>query len=162
MRIQEIWTTLEKFMDSCEIRGWKTSKKNYWVETEKGYHNFLWTKHIHLSSFISITASRKCVVQKGQSYQVVDASYTAWLFAEEPSKTLLEAAYENPEITKRTAIYNLNPISKGKSQILKLNETDSPVFHEFERFLVETLEIKLKPMINPKIKYGEHKVTELV
>jgi hypothetical protein len=161
MRISKIQDILKRFKNSCIFHGWKTSEKDYWVETKDGYHNFLWIRNIHPSSFRSIAANRKCVVQEGLSYRVVEASYTAWLFSEVPSKSLTKAIFENPEFSKRIALYNLSPLLEGKNLGFKLNNTDSPVFLEFENFLKKELKVKLKPVINPGIDSEEHKIRKL-
>jgi len=153
---------IERFKDSCKFHGWKTSEKNDWIETKNEYHNFLWTRNIHPSSFKTIATNRKCVVQEGLSYRVVEASYTAWLFSETPSETLVKTIFDNPDFSKRIALYNLSPILKGKNVGFKLNHTDSPVFQEFERFLRKELKVKLEPIINPEIDSEEHTVTKLV
>lgn len=143
-KIREI---LKRFENLCRLQGWKVSEKDDWIKTEKGYHNFLWTRSIHPSSFKSITRNRKCVVREGLSYRVVQASYTAWLFSEAPSETLIKSVCENPDFSKRTALYNLNPILEGKSFGYKLNSTDSHVFQEFENFLKKKLKVELKTML---------------
>ena len=155
-KIREI---LERFKNLCKFHGWKTSEKDDWIETKNGYHNFLWTRSIHPSSFKSIAANRKCVVREGLSYRVVEASYTAWLFSEAPSETLIKAISENPDFSKRVAVYNLSPVLEGKNIGFKLNDTDSPVFQEFENFLRKELKVKLKPILNLEIDSEEHAVT---
>lgn len=161
MKTSKIQEIIKRFKDLCTFHGWKTSEKDYWIETEDGYHNFLWTRNIHPSSFKSITANRKCVVQEGSSYHVVEASYTAWLFSETPSQTLLKTVFENPGFSKTTAIYNLNPALEGEKTIFKLNHTDSPVFQEFENFLKNELKVKLEPIINPEINSEKPEITKL-
>ncbi|MEM1539564.1 MAG: hypothetical protein QXK33_04035, partial [Candidatus Bathyarchaeia archaeon] len=123
-----------------------------WVEAEDGYHNFLLTRNIHPSSFKIIAANRKCVLREGSFYRVVEAAYTAWLFSETPPKDLANLIFKNPELTKRIALYDLSPLSKGKKVCLKLNFTDSLVFNEFENFLREELKVKLKPCPTPRQK----------
>jgi hypothetical protein len=162
MKMSKIRKIIERFKDLCKFHGWKTSEKNDWIETKNEYHNFLWTRNIHPSSFKTITANRKCVVQEGLSYRVVEASYTAWLFSETPSESLVKTIFDNPDFSKRIALYNLSPILKGKNLGFKLNHTDSPVFQEFERFLRKELKVKLEPIINPEIDSEEHTVTKLV
>ena len=159
--MSRIWEILKPFKDLCKFHGWKTSEKDDWVETENGYHNFLWTRSIHPSSFRSIAVNRKCVVREGLSYRVVEASYTAWLLSETPSETLVKAIFENPSFSKRIALYNLSPVLEGKNLGFKLNHTDSPVFQEFENFLKKKLKVNLKPILNPEIDSEEHVVTKL-
>lgn len=161
MKLSRIREILKRFKDLCKSHGWKTSEKDDWVETEKGYHNFLWARSIHPSSFRRITANRKCVVREGLSYRVVEPSYTAWLLSESPSETLIEVISENPDFSKKIALYNLSSISEGKDLGFKLNHTDSPVFQEFENFLRKELNVKLSPIRTPEIDPEEHTVTKL-
>ena len=152
---------IEKFKDLCKLHGWKTSEKDDYIEMKNEYHNFLWARSIHPSSFKRIVANRKCVVREGLSYRVVEASCTAWLFSEAPSETLIKAISEDPDFSKRIALYNLSPILEGKNLGFKLNNTDSPVFQEFENFLEKELKVKLKPISNPEIVSEKRAVTKL-
>lgn len=161
MKLSRICEILKRFKNLCKSHGWKTSEKDDWVETKKGYHNFLWARSIHPSSFRRITANRKCVVREGLSYRVVEPSYTAWLLSESPSEILIKAISENPDFSKKIALYNLSPISEGKNLGFKLNHTDSPVFQEFENFLKKELKVKLSPIRTPETDSEEHAVTKL-
>lgn len=148
MKMSKVWEILRKFKELCSFRGWKTSESNDWVEVNDKYHNFLLARKVHPTSFKSIVANKKCVVQEGLSYRVVETSYTAWLFSEAPSETLFKMLYENSDFSKRIAIYDLSSL-EGKNLCVKLNHTDSPVFREFERFLKEKLKVKFKPLSSP-------------
>ena len=141
-----VWEILRKFKDVCRVRGWKTSESEDWIEIDDKYNSFLWARDIHPSSFKRIVSNRKCVVQEGLSYRVVEASYTAWLFSETPSETLVKTVFENPDFSERIALYDLSPLLEGKNLCVKLNHTDSPVFQEFERFLRNDLKVKFKPL----------------
>jgi len=141
-----VWEILKKFKDTCRGRGWKTSESEDWIKIDDKYNSFLWARDIHPSSFKRIVSNRKCVVQEGLSYRVVEASYTAWLFSETPSDTLVKTIFENPAFSDRIALYDLSPLLDGKNLCVKLNQTDSPVFEEFERFLRNDLKVKFKPL----------------
>jgi len=141
-----IWEILKKFKDSCKFRGWKTSESEDWIEIGDKYHNFLYARDIHPSSFKRIASTRKCAIQEGLSYRIVEASYTAWLFSEPPSETLVKTIFENPDFSRSVAFYDLSPLFEGKNLCVKLNHTDSPVFQEFESFLKKELKVKLKPI----------------
>jgi len=158
LKIREI---VEQFKNLCKYHSWRTSEKNDWIETDNGYHNFVWAKSVHPSSFKSITTNRKCVVREGLSYHVVKASYIAWLLSETPPKTLAKTISENPDFSKRIALYNLSPISEGKNLGFKLNNTDSPVFQEFEKFLKKDLKVKLQPIFSPEIDSEKQEITTL-
>ncbi|KPV64320.1 MAG: hypothetical protein AOA66_0280 [Candidatus Bathyarchaeota archaeon BA2] len=149
--IPKIWELLEGFKDQCQLRGWKTSEHEDWVKIGDEYHNFLWTQTVHPSTFKKIAVNHKCAIRKGVSYRVVDISYTAWLFTQGPSEELLETVKENPELSRRTAIYDLSWMYTGKPFCSKLNETKSMAFQEFEKFLEEKWKVKVKPVHKPPI-----------
>ncbi len=146
LRIPKVWKLLDGFKCQCQLRGWKTSEHEDWVKIGDEYHNFLWTQTVHPSTFEKIAVNHKCAIRKGVSYHVVDVSYTAWLFPQGPPKGLLETVKENPELSRRTAIYDLSWIYTGKPLCLKLNETKSMAFQEFERFLEEKWGVEVKPV----------------
>lgn len=161
MKTSKVWEILRKFKELCRFRGWKTSESEDWVETDNKYHNFLLTRNIHPSSFKSIAANRKCVVREGLSYRVVEASYMAWLFSETPSEKLANLFLENPEFSKRLALYDLSPLTEGKNTCVKLNYTDSPVFQEFEKFLEKNLGVKIEQYANLKLSLEDCTMAEI-
>ena len=146
MKTPTIWDILNKFKDACNSHGWRTCKSEDWIKIDGEYHTFLWTKDIHPSSFARIASNRKCITHEGLSYRVVDASYTAWLFSESPPETIIKTVFDNPEFSGRIALYDLSFMVKGEKVCIKLNRTDSPVFQEFEQFLKDELNVKLKPL----------------
>jgi hypothetical protein len=145
-RIPKVWELLDGFKGQCQLRGWKTSEHEDWVKIGDEYHNFLWTQTVHPSTFEKIAVNHKCAIRKGVSYQVVDVLYTAWLFTQGPPEGLVQTVKENPELSRRTAIYDLSWVYAGKPLCLKLNETKSMAFQEFERFLEETWRVEVKPV----------------
>jgi len=156
-----VWEILKKFKDCCRFRGWKTSESEDWVEIDDKYHNFLWARDIHPSSFERIVSNRKCIVREGLSYRVVEASYTACLLSETPSETLVKTIFENPDFSRRIALYDLSPLFQGKNLCVKLNYTDSSVFQEFESFLKEQLKVKLKPLSSSEVNSENYTLAEL-
>ena len=145
--IPKVWKLIDLFKDQCQMKGWKSSEHEDWVKTgDEEYHNFLWIQTVHPSTFEKIAVNHKCAIRKGVSYQVVDVSYTAWLFPQSPPENLMQMVNENPELSRRTAIYDLSLAYAGKPLCLKLNETDSTVFKEFEKFLQEELGVEIKPV----------------
>lgn len=134
----KVWSLIDNFKERCRLRGWKTCENEDWIKTEHGeYHNFLWTKTIHPSTFESIASNHKCAIRRGLSYEVVDMSYIAWLFQEKPPEFLIQRVKENPELLKKTAIFDLSCAYTEEALCRKLNETESQVFKEFEQFLEE-------------------------
>ena len=145
--IPKVWKLLDLFKDKCQLKGWKSSEHEDWVKTgDEEYHNFLWIQTVHPSTFEKIAENHKCAIRKGISYQVVDVSFTAWVFPQSPPENLMQMVNENPELSRRTAIYDLSLAYAGKPLCLKLNETDSTVFKEFEKFLQEELGVEIKPV----------------
>lgn len=147
MKMPKIWEIIKNFKNLCAHQGWKTSETEDWVEVDKTYHNFLLARSIHPSSFKSIIKNQKCVIREGLSYQVVEAAYTAWVFSEPPSEMLINAVFENPEFSKRIAVYDLSPLLEGRNICVRLNNTSSHVFSEFERFLKKDLKVKFAPFL---------------
>jgi hypothetical protein len=164
MKMTRVWEILTRFKNLCRRHGWKTCESEDWVEINKGYHNFLWTRNIHLSSFKKLISNRKCVVREGLSYQVVEPTCTAWLFSETPPDGLVRSVVENPSFCSKIALYDLSQLLEGKRTCIKLNNTGSPVFQEFENFLQTELKVKLKPLSSPfdtKVSVGNCAIPEL-
>ena len=143
--MSKIFEILSSFKRFCRIQGWRTSESEDWVELNDDYHNFLWTRNVTPYSFKTIISNRKCVVRKGLSYSVVEPSHLAWLFSEVPSEDLLRTVLQNPDFSKRIAIFDFSPLLNGTNRCIKLNNTDSPVFQEFEVFLKNELKVKVEP-----------------
>ena len=144
MTIPRVWELVRSFKYECESRGWKVSEHEDWVHAGNEYHNFLWTRTVRPAAFKKIAEEHKCAIKQGISYQVVDVAYTAWLFSEAPSEELLQTVAENPELSKRTAIYDLSWAYSEKTLCLKLNQTGSRVFKEFENFLEKKWGVEFK------------------
>ena len=145
--IPKVWKLLDLFKGQCQLKGWKSSEHEDWVKTgDDKYHNFLWIQTVHPSTFEKIAVNHRCAIRKGVSYQVVNVSYTAWLFPQSPPENLMQMVKENPELSRRTAIYDLSSAYAGKPLCFKLNETDSTVFKEFEKFLETELGVEVKPV----------------
>jgi hypothetical protein len=79
-------------------------------------------------------------------YSVVEPSHMAWLFSEVPSEDLFRTVFENPDFSRRIAIFDLSPLLEGKNLCIKLNNTDSPVFQQFEVFLQSELKVTVEPL----------------
>jgi hypothetical protein len=146
MVISRVSEILAKFKLFCMHLGWKTSESEDWVEMNDNYHNFLWARDVHPSSFRRIALDKKCVIREGTSYRVVEAAYTAWLFSQTPSEELARTICENPCLSKSIALYDLSQVTKGKDLCVRLNNTDSQVFQEFEKFLQSELNVRVEPL----------------
>lgn len=148
-KVPRIWDLLESFKKSCHRKGWKTSDYEDIVKIDDEYHNLIGTRTIHPSTFKKIVSSKKRAVSEGKSYRVIDVSYTAWIFQQPPSEQLVKTLTTDSELSKKTALYDLSRAYQGKSLCLKLNETDSLVFDEFEKFLKKTYGVETKPLYKP-------------
>jgi hypothetical protein len=146
MRMSKIWDLLRNFKSLCQRCGWRTSSSEDWVQADDRYNHFLCAGNVQPSSFKRIISDNRFIVRDGLSYQVVEASYTAWLFSEKPKGSLLSEFYSSPEHLKAIALYDLSPLLEGRNVCMKLNRTDSPVFQEFEMFLKNELAVKFKPL----------------
>ncbi len=145
-RIPEVWELLDLFKARCQLKGWKTSKPEDWVKTsDDTYHNFLCIQTVHPSTFEEIGANRKVSFREGVSYRVIKVSYTAWLFLKSPPENLMKRT-KNPELLRTNAVYDLSWAYSSKPLCLKLNETESQVFKEFEKFLEKELGVAVKPI----------------
>ena len=146
MSIPKVWDIVHSFKRECESKGWKISEHEDWVKTDGEYHNFLWSRTVRPATLRKIAYEHKCAIRQGVSYKVVDVAYTAWLFSEAPSEELLHTFAEDSELSKRTALYDLSEADSTKPKCLRLNQTDSKVFREFESFLEKKLGIRFKQM----------------
>ncbi len=145
LSIPKIWELLQDFKDRCKSRGWETSEHEDWIKTNDDYHNLLWIRTVHPSTFEKVALNQKCAIRQGLSYHVVDVSYTAWLLPQPPPRELIQRVLDNPELSSKTAIYDLSWASEGKPVCVKLNMTESQVFREFENFLEDRCGVELKP-----------------
>jgi hypothetical protein len=161
MKTPKVWDIMRKFKELCKFHGWKTSESEDWVEIGDQYHNFLLTRSIHPSSFKIIVTNRKCVVREGLFYRIVEAAYTAWLFSETPPENLVNMVFEDPDFSKRVAIYDLSPFLEGKNLCMRMNYTDSLVFREFESFLRRELGVKFKRYPIQSSKLESSTITEI-
>ncbi len=146
MKISEVWEILERFRKCCKQRKWNTSENEDWIGVDDNYHSFLCAREVHPSSFKRIAAKKKCVVREGLSYRVVEAEYAAWLFSKAPSDDIVKTIREDPELAGRIAVYDFSPLTSGRMNCVKLNNTDSVVFREFESFLKSEIGIVAEPL----------------
>lgn len=145
-KMPQVWELLKNFKDLCSRQGWKTSDYEDLVKMDGEYHDFIGTRTIHPSTFRRIAFNKRRAVPDGKSYRNVDISFTAWVFQQQPSEQLIETLAVDQELSKKTALYDLSGAYQGKPLCLKLNETNSPVFDQFEKFLKETYGVTFKPL----------------
>jgi len=140
------WELIERFKDYCQSRGWETSDREDWVRAGDEYHNFLWIQTVHPSTFEKVALNSRCAIREGAFYRVVDVSYMAWVLPKAPPKRMTRMVAEEPRLSRRIAIYDLSEAYAGRPICLKLNETKSVVFQEFEKFLGIKYKINLRPI----------------
>lgn len=133
--VPKVWELIRCFKNECKTQGYTASENEDWVHVGDEYHNFLWTRTIHPSSFTKIAKASKCAVKEGISYQVVDVAYTAWLFSQSPPEELFKTVMDNQNLSKKIAVYDLSGLHLSKPICIKLNLTESKIFKEFEDFL---------------------------
>jgi len=144
MAVPKVWEILCSFKCDCETLGWSVSENEDWVKAEGLYHNFLWIRTIRPAAVKEIALKHKCAIRKRSCYEIVDVAYIAWLLHETPSEELLQAFFDDPELSKRVALYDLSAVYSDEPICLRLNQTDSRVFMEFEKFLERKWKIKFK------------------
>ncbi len=149
-KVPKIWELLRRFKETCRRKGWKTSDYEDIVKINDKYYDFIGTRTIHPSTFKKIASSRKRAVQEGKSYRIIDIAYTAWVLQRPASEQLVEALTMDSELSKKTALYDLSKVYQGKPFCLKLNETGSHVFDEFEKFLKSKYGVETKPLYAPQ------------
>lgn len=145
LSLPKIWNIIDTFKERCRLNGWKTSENEDWIKTNNGkYHNFLWIQTIYPSTFEKIITNHKCGIRRSTSYEVVDVSYTAWLFKESPPEFIISRVKNITEWSKNTAVFDFSCAYQGKNFCRKLNDTDSVIFREFESFLTDEWNLNLK------------------
>lgn len=140
----KVWELVRCFKDECRTQGYLTSEHEDWVHRDDQYHNFLWTRTIHPSTFTKIAKTSKCAIKEDVSYRVVDVDFTAWLFSEPPQEELLRKVMDDETLAKKVAVYDLSGMHFSKPTCVKLNLTESKVFKEFEDFLRKKWGIEFK------------------
>jgi len=146
MSFPKVWDIISLFKERCRFLGWETSKIDDWVMCGGKYHSFVWIRDVHPSTFVRLASKKRCIVQEGVFYRVVDAAYTAWVFPQDPPKGIIGTVVEDPQLSRRIALYDLSWVYRGKPLCLKVNKTDSVVFREFEKFLKKEVGIQIKLM----------------
>jgi len=130
-----IWDIVERFKPECNGKGWKVYENEDLISVGNEYHYFVWTRHLHPSTFQKVIMKTLIPLREGTFHKRVNISYMAWITSESVSKEILRAFLKYPKLSRRVAIYDISPIYKGESICFKINKTESIVFQEFERFL---------------------------
>jgi len=140
-----VWDIVEKFKRRCKNKGWEICEYEDLVNAGGEYHHLIWTRHVYPSTFKRVAMNPYQSVREGDSYKRVNIAYLAWISQESVSEGTLEILLKNQSLLRKIALYDISPIYKGQPTCLKVNETESPVFQEFERFL-KRYRISFRPM----------------
>ena len=146
MLLPRILRLVDDFKMYCKSRGWRTSQDEDCIEADNEYHNFVWTRTVKPVAFKKMAEKQKFAIRRGTAYRIVDVDYTAWLFSETLSEEFQQISWGNPELFKKTAIYDLSWIKSEEPTCMKLNLTESQVFREFESYLNKTRRIQVRPL----------------
>lgn len=149
VNLPNVWDLIDRFKDKCRLRGWWTPEFEDIVYAGGVYHNFVPARKVYVKTFKSIIANRRCFIRCGLSYKMVDASYIAWVFSRHPSEDIVLTIAKNPQLLERVALFDLGDVYMGKPTCLKINETKSIVFREFERFLKVEYNLSLVKRLPP-------------
>lgn len=149
VKFPDIWELIDQFKHRCRLKGWWVSNYEDVVHANGEYHNFLWARKIYPRTFRSVIANQHYPIREGLSYRIVNVSYTAWISREHLPESLISFVAEDPHLLKSIALYDLSEAYLGKCICLKLNETRSVVFQEFERFLEKEHGLNLRERLPP-------------
>jgi hypothetical protein len=139
----KIWEIVNKFEEwISKEKEWKVSRFYDLIQIGNKYHKFIWTQNFHPETFKKILSRQSCSLGDHLSYRTVRVSYLAWILNETPRPMVWKLIKETPCLSKRVAIYSLSKALIGMPNCLKLNETESVVLDEFEKFLAREYGIK--------------------
>ena len=116
------------------------------VRAKDEYHKFIWKNSVQPKTFERVGANPFCCLREEISLRKVVLSYIAWVLSQTPSESIIRMMAEEPSFPKRIAIYDLSEAYSGKSACLRLNETKSIVFKEFEKFLRVEYNVRFQPL----------------
>jgi hypothetical protein len=128
------WELIAEFKKHCGARGWGTSDIEDSIRVGDKNHNFLWIRTVSPSKVKEISEKHQMVRREGSTFKIVDVAYIAWLLTDPAPSGLYEMIEKDPELARRTAVYDFSKVHLATPTVTKLNKTDSEVFQEFENF----------------------------
>lgn len=144
MQIPIVWDLIKQFKRRCKLRGWWASPYEDVIYAGGEYHNFLCAKRVYPKTFKIISLNNLYPVRENDTmYRLVNVSYTAWILQEKPPEDIFRILDEDQGMRSHIAVYDLSEAYFEKPICIKLNETSSIVFREFERFLREEYRLSL-------------------
>jgi lipopolysaccharide biosynthesis glycosyltransferase len=157
---------IRRFIDYCnKLKGWQTYGNEDLVQVKNSFHQLIWTQNLMPETFKSVVMDPSCTIQsrieslapfdyvepgisqKGP-YRMVRVSFMAWVLPKQPSIAILEFFEKKPQIQNRVALYDLSRFFRSEPICAKLNKTKSPVFDEFESFLINCYGTKFE-LVSP-------------
>ena len=121
------------------------------MDADGVYHKFFWIRGLYVSTFRAITAHPQCTYRDGARQQTVVPRFLAWVLPVTPPTLLwLHLLKDAPKLAGTVALYDLSPVYAGDMAGVKLNETASPVFDAFERFLQDRYAIRFTALTGPR------------
>jgi len=144
-RFLNIWDIFDEFEVVCRLKGWENFEHEDLVKADGKYHYLILTHEIRPKTFKKVVLNPHQGIREKESYKIVDVSYIAWISERRIPEEVLSFLAENPFLLSRVALYDVSPLHEGKKECLRINETDSPVFLEFENFL-SSYGIEVKPL----------------
>lgn len=148
--IPVVWDLIRQFKHQCRLMGWWVSPYEDVIYASGEYHNFLCTRRVYPKTFKIITFSHLYPVRENDVfYRLVNISYTAWIFQEKPPEDILLMVIRDSDMRKHVAIYDLSEAYSERTICMKINETRSIVFQEFEKFLKSEYRLDLVSRLPP-------------
>lgn len=139
-----VWDLIKQFKRQCRSMGWWVSLYEDIIYASGEYHNFLCAKKVYPKTFKAISLSNLYPIRENDiMYRLVNVSYTAWILQEKPSEDIFVILAENQNMRMHVAVYDLSEAYSRNPICMKLNETGSIVFQEFEKFLRDEYRLNL-------------------
>lgn len=140
------WQIIEEFRQNCRKKGWIVLEGKDLIDEREGKYHYLIPVHqIYPETFKRVTSTLYHHVKEGLSFKSIPVSYIAWVSYKLIPEDVIRILINKPELASKVALYDFNQLSSGEKKCLKMNETDSVVFQEFEAFLASR-NINLTPL----------------
>ncbi|MBS7639805.1 MAG: hypothetical protein QW600_00140 [Candidatus Bathyarchaeia archaeon] len=135
LQLSNFWDFIERFKETCKAKGWKILEQGDIIYEGGKYHQMILLHQIHFETFRRVTLNPHRFIREGETLNMINISYIAWISREAIPSEALNFIFAEPRLLSRVALYDLSPLREGRKLCLKINETDSAVFREFENFL---------------------------
>ena len=141
----DFWEVIEEFKNLCTTKGWITFEHEDLVKAGDKYHYLVFTHRIFPETFRRVILNSRQCIREGNMCRTVDVSHIAWISQNAIPDSVLTLLVAKPMLLRKVALYDISPLSRRKNLCLKINETESPVFLEFEKFLIKH-GLSIKPL----------------